>query len=125
METIGQFLPLIVLFAIFYFIMIRPQMKQQKEHKKMLSELKKGDRVVSTGGFIVEIMRVEGDHYAVMINDDTKVKLAKDFVVSKYDPMAYIEAQKQQKEKESKVKGKDKDSKGETKGQDEDKDTKK
>ena len=51
-SIIGSLLPLIVLFAIFYFVMIRPQIKQQKAHKEMVASLKKGDKIISNGGFI-------------------------------------------------------------------------
>ena len=49
---VGQFLPLVLIFAVFYFLLIRPQQQKQKEMKKMLSELKRGDRVVTGGGIL-------------------------------------------------------------------------
>lgn len=81
-------LPLIFLFAIFYFIVIRPQQKQQKLHKEMLSALEKGDKVVTNGGFIVEITKVEENFYKVKMNDDVIVKLTKESVAKKYEPTA-------------------------------------
>ena len=81
---VGAFLPLIILFAIFYFVLIRPQMKQQKAHKEMLANLKKGDKVISNGGFICEIIKVEENFFSVKLNDDTQVRLAKDFIFNKY-----------------------------------------
>lgn len=81
----GSLLPLIFLFAIFYFIVIRPQQKQQKEHKEMLNTLEKGAKVVTSGGFIVEIVRVADDHYEVKMNKDTVVKIAKESVSKLYE----------------------------------------
>lgn len=77
---------LFALFAIFYFIVIRPQQKQQKAHKVMLSELKKGETVVTSGGFIVEIDKVEEDFYSVKLNKETIVKIAKESVSKIYEP---------------------------------------
>ncbi len=81
-------MPLIFLFAIFYFIVIRPQQKQQKAHKEMLAQLEKGDKIVTSGGFIVEIVKVEEHFYKVKMNDDVIVKLSKESVSRKYEPAA-------------------------------------
>ena len=84
-EILSSLLPLIVLFAIFYFIMIRPQIKQQKAHKEMIANLKKGDKVVVSGGFICEILKVEDKFFTVKIDDNSNAKLVKDFIAYKYD----------------------------------------
>ena len=84
-SVIGQFLPLIILFAIFYFLIIRPQQKQQKEHKEMLESLKKGDKIVTAGGIIAEVVKPEEDFIKIKLNDDTIVKLEKSFVSRKLD----------------------------------------
>ena len=55
-SLIVSLLPLVVLFAVFYFFLIRPQRVQAKKHKEMLESLKKGDKIVSQGGFICEIL---------------------------------------------------------------------
>lgn len=73
-----QLFPLIVLFAIFYFIIIRPQIKQQKEHKEMFANLKKGDKVVLSSGIIAEIAKIEEHFISVKINDDTTIRIAKE-----------------------------------------------
>ncbi|WP_104721133.1 preprotein translocase subunit YajC [Helicobacter mesocricetorum] len=78
-----QLLPLIVLIAIFYFLIIRPQQKQAKNHKEMIAALDKGDKVITSGGFIVEVVKREEDYFMVRLNDDTIVKLAKDYVARK------------------------------------------
>ncbi len=84
-NIIGSLLPLIVLFAIFYFVMIRPQIKQQKAHKEMVTSLKKGDKIISNGGFICEILKVEDNFFSVKLNDETQVRLSKDFIFNKYE----------------------------------------
>ena len=86
-SLLGSLMPLVFLFAIFYFIVIRPQQKQQRTHKAMLSELKKGDKVVTSGGFIVEIDKVEEDFYSIKLNKDTIVKMAKEAVTKLYEPV--------------------------------------
>ena len=87
MENAGniftQLLPLIVLIAIFYFLIIRPQQKQAKNHREMIASLDKGDKIVTSGGFIVEVVKREEDYFLVRLNDDTIVKLAKDYVAKK------------------------------------------
>lgn len=77
--------PLIVLFAVFYFFIIRPQRVQQKKHKEMLSNLQKGDKIVTQGGFICEVIKPEDTFFSVKLNDDTIVKLAKEYVSYKLD----------------------------------------
>lgn len=80
-----QLLPLIVLFAIFYFIIIRPQMKQQKAHKEMIANLKKGDKIITNGGLIAEVLKVEDSFFSIRLSDDTTARLSKDFVFNKFD----------------------------------------
>ena len=84
-SVIAQFLPLIILFAIFYFLIIRPQQKQQKEHQEMINSLQKGDRIVTSGGLIAEVVKPEEDFIKIKLNDDTVVKLEKNFVSRKLD----------------------------------------
>lgn len=89
MENAGnifaQLLPLIVLIAIFYFLIIRPQQTQAKRHREMISGLDKGDKIVTSGGFIVEVVKKEEEFFMVRLNDDTLVKLSKDYVAKKID----------------------------------------
>ncbi len=73
---IGQFIPLILIFVIFYFFLIRPQQKKAKEHKLMVENLKRGDQVVTSGGIVGTIERVmENDRAEIIIGDDTKVEI--------------------------------------------------
>jgi len=83
--ALAQFLPLILLFVIFYFLIIRPQQKQQKAHKEMLASLKKGDRIVTTGGLIAEVVKPEEDFIKIKINDDTIVRLDRAYVARKLE----------------------------------------
>ena len=88
MEIISQLLPFIFLIAIMYFVIIRPQQKEAKAKGEMLSSLAKGDKVVTNGGFIVVVHRVEEKFLSVKMNDDVIVKLAKDAVARKYEDEA-------------------------------------
>ena len=84
-SVIGSFLPLIILFAIFYFLIIRPQQKAQKEHKAMLESLAKGDKIITTGGLIAVIVKPEEDFIKIKLNDDTIVKLDRAYVSKKVE----------------------------------------
>ena len=76
MEGIGQFIPLILIFVIFYFFLIRPQQKKAKEHKQMTADLKRGDQIITTGGIIATVERVmDNDRAEVIVGDDTKVEI--------------------------------------------------
>ena len=73
---IGQFIPLILIFVIFYFFLIRPQQKKAKDHKLMVQNLKRGDQVVTSGGIIGTVERVmDNDKAEVMISDNVKVEI--------------------------------------------------
>ena len=75
---IGQFIPLILIFVIFYFFIIRPQQKKVKEHKIMVENLKRGDKVVTSGGIIGTVERIiENDKAEIIISDDVKVEIVK------------------------------------------------
>ena len=84
-SIIGSFIPLIILFAIFYFVIIRPQQKAQKAHKEMLEGLKKGDKIITTGGLIAVIVKPEEDFIKIKLNDDTIVKLDRAYVAKKVE----------------------------------------
>ena len=75
---IGQFIPLILIFVIFYFFLIRPQQKKVKEHKSMVESLKKGDKVVTSGGITGTISRViDNDKVEVEIADNVTVEVVR------------------------------------------------
>ena len=73
---IGQFIPLILIFVIFYFFLIRPQQKKVKEHKLMVENLKRGDKVITSGGIIGTVERIiDNEKVEVAISDDVKVEV--------------------------------------------------
>ena len=73
---IAQFIPLILIFVIFYFFLIRPQQRKAKEHKKMVEELKRGDKVLTTGGIIGTIERIiDNEKVEVEIANNIKVEV--------------------------------------------------
>ena len=77
-QGIGQFIPLILIFVIFYFFLIRPQQKKVKEHKLMVENLKRGDKVVTSGGIVGTIERViDNDKVEVVISENVKVEVIK------------------------------------------------
>ena len=83
-NIISSVLPLVALFAIFYFLVIRPQQNQAKKHKEMLSALKKGDKIITNGGLICEVVKTEEDSIKVKLNDEgTLVKISRDFIAKK------------------------------------------
>ena len=75
--SLGSMLPLLLMFVVLYFVMIRPQMKRQKEHRQMVDKLAKGDEVVTSGGIAGRIDDVGESFLTVEIADGTKVKLQK------------------------------------------------
>lgn len=81
----AQFLPIILLFVGMWFLIIAPQRKRQKAHEKMLSELKTGDAVVTSGGLHGTITNVKDDRLVVRIADNTKVEVGRNFVASKIE----------------------------------------
>ena len=92
-NPIVQFLPLILIFAIMYFLMIRPQQKKAKEHKAMVEALRRGDQVITQGGVIGKVSRVkEGENEVeVEIADGVKVRVVKSTIVqvlNKTEPAA-------------------------------------
>ena len=75
---IGQFIPLILIFVIFYFFLIRPQQKKVKAHKLMVENLKRGDKVITSGGIVGSIERIiDDDKVEVSISDDVKVEVVR------------------------------------------------
>ena len=75
---IGQFIPLILIFVIFYFFLIRPQQKKVKEHKLMVENLKRGDKVITSGGIVGSIERIiDNDKVEVAISENVKVEVVR------------------------------------------------
>ena len=79
----AQFIPLILIFVIFYFFLIRPQQKKVKEHKLMVAALKRGDEVVTSGGIVGKIERVLGDDKVdILISENVKVQVVQSTIQS-------------------------------------------
>ncbi len=82
-QGIAQFIPLILIFVIFYFFLIRPQQKRVKEHKAMVEALKRGDEVITSGGIIGTVERImEDDRIEVNIGENVKVQIIKSTITS-------------------------------------------
>ena len=90
MEAFGQFIPLILIFAIMYFLLIRPQQKKLKEHKAMIGALRRGDQVVTQGGLIGKVSKVKDDsEIEVALAEGIKVRVVRATiaqVLSKTEP---------------------------------------
>lgn len=79
-------LPLILIFVVFYFLLILPQQRKQKQHRKLLSELHKGDRVTTSSGIRGTIANVKDDTVTLLIADGVKIELEKGHIVNKLNP---------------------------------------
>ena len=87
----AQFIPLILIFAIMYFLMIRPQQKRVKQHKEMVAALKKGDQVVTQGGIIGKVASVRDEELEVEIATGVRVRVVRGTVsqvLSRTEPVA-------------------------------------
>lgn len=102
-----QFLPLILIFVVFYFLLIRPQQRKAKDHKTMLDALRRGDRIVTGGGIVGTVVRVDNPEEAtVEIADGVRVRVLRSTissVLAKPDPAAAREAAKQKEEVRAKA----------------------
>ena len=79
----AQFIPLILIFVIFYFFLIRPQQKKVKEHRLMVQNLKRGDEIITSGGIIGTVERVfDDDRIEVKVSNDVNVQVIKNTVQS-------------------------------------------
>ena len=79
----AQFIPLILIFVIFYFFLIRPQQKKVKEHKLMVASLKRGDEVITSGGIVGKIERVLGDDKVdILISENVTVQVVQSTIQS-------------------------------------------
>jgi preprotein translocase subunit YajC len=76
-DELASFLPFIIIFVLFYFMLIRPQMKQAKEHKALLDALKAGDEIVSNSGILGKIIKINNQFATIEIAKNVEVKLQK------------------------------------------------
>ena len=85
MEQMGAFLPLILIFGVFYILLIRPQQKKVKLHREMVNNLKRGDKIITSGGIIGTINKVfDNRELSVQISDDVEIKIAPGMVADIY-----------------------------------------
>jgi len=92
MDTLQQFMPLILIFVVFYFLMIRPQQKKMKAHREMVGALRRGDRVMLQSGIFGQVAKVVGDNeLAVEIADKVQIRVTRNAVaevLEKTQPVA-------------------------------------
>lgn len=81
----ASILPIVVIFAIMYFLIIRPQQKQAKDHKAMVDALAKGDKIITSGGIKCTVVKTNNNFITVKLNDEVMVELDKQFVARKLD----------------------------------------
>jgi len=85
MESIGAFLPLILIFGVFYILLIRPQQKKVKQHREMLNNLRRGDKIITSGGIIGTINKVSDTRELLLqISDNVEIKIAAGMVADLY-----------------------------------------
>ncbi len=89
----GAFLPIIVLFGIFYFLLIRPQQKKSKEHQATLNELKSGDTVITNGGLYGTVIKIDGHVVTLQCSDKVRLKVIKKAISSTVDPSTMEEGE--------------------------------
>ena len=87
MEQMGAFLPLILIFGVFYILLIRPQQKKVKQHREMINNLRRGDKIITSGGIIGSINKVnENRELLVDISENVEIKIAPGMVTDLYIP---------------------------------------
>jgi len=85
MESIGAFLPLILIFGVFYILLIRPQQKKVKAHREMLNNLRRGDKIITSGGIIGTVNKVaDNRELQVQVSDNVEIKIAPGMVADLY-----------------------------------------
>jgi preprotein translocase subunit YajC len=91
-DMLTSFLPLILIFVVFYFLLIRPQQKRQKQHKEMLGQLRRGDKVVTSGGILGTVSKVVSDTEVLLeIAEGVKVRIVRatiQEIITKTEPVA-------------------------------------
>ena len=84
-------LPILLMFGIIYFLMIRPQQKQAKKHKEMIDALKRGDQVVTNGGIYGKIFQINDDKVTLEVADGVRIRMARSFIAGTVAPEAETE----------------------------------
>ena len=103
----GMFIPIIIMFVIFYFLLIRPQQKQAKERREMINNLKKGDRIITTGGIIGKITSLDESRASLEIADKIRIKVLRSNIAGLDQPKQKETVKKvEEKTKKDSMKGK-------------------
>lgn len=97
----AAFIPLILMFVIFYFLLIRPQQKKSKEHRELINNLKKGDKIITSGGIHGRITAVDDTVLTVEISDKVRVKINRATVGGLVQPSSQAPAAKTGKDTKS------------------------
>ena len=85
MESIGAFLPLILIFGVFYILLIRPQQKKVRQHREMINNLKRGDKIITSGGIIGTVTKIlDNRELNVEIADDVEIRIAPGMISDLY-----------------------------------------
>ena len=79
-SPLAGFLPIILIFGIFYFLLIRPQQKQQKQHREMVSKLSKNDEVVTNGGIHGTVVNIDEQTVTLRVDDNTRIKFQRNVI---------------------------------------------
>ena len=104
MESIGAFLPLILIFGVFYILLIRPQQKKVKQHREMLNNLRRGDKIITSGGIIGTINKVaDNRELQVQVSENVEIRIAPGMVADLYTS---AETEKKQQVTETKTEAK-------------------
>ncbi|CAA7623537.1 Immunogenic membrane protein YajC [Candidatus Terasakiella magnetica] len=105
--SMGDFLPLVMIFVVFYFLLIRPQQKKMKQHKEMLGQMRRGDRVLTAGGILGTVNKLVNDTEVVVeIAEGVRVRVLRatiSEIVSKTEPVAAAKDDKTDKAEAEKV----------------------
>ena len=109
MEQMGAVLPLILIFGVFYFLLIRPQQKKVKQHREMVNNLKRGDKIITTGGIIGVITKVKDNkELTIEISENVEIQIAQGMVnelYSKIEPNLQTSKQLATKNQDNQKKG--------------------
>ena len=104
MESIGAFLPLILIFGVFYILLIRPQQKKVKQYREMLNNLRRGDKIITSGGIIGTVNKVaDNRELLVQVSENVEIKIAPGMVADLY---ISSETEKKQQVKDNKSESK-------------------
>jgi len=79
-SLVATFLPLVLIFLVFYFLLIRPQQKRAREHQRFIENLRNGQKVITAGGLIGHVVKVEGDEVLLEVGKDVKVRVQKNYI---------------------------------------------